>query len=135
MPVHPSIELGGKTLIDQHVAAGRIWPSSSPYTSPSFTIPKADPTVLPHWVNDYHHLNHLTIPNNYPLPRINDILADCAKGKMWGKIDMINLFFQTLVHPDDIKYTATLTPLGLWAWVVMLMGMQILQQCTNSELH
>ncbi|KAF8228172.1 hypothetical protein L208DRAFT_1292714 [Tricholoma matsutake] len=44
-------QTGWKTLIDQHVAAGRIRPSSSPYASPSFIIPKADPTevfVLPH---------------------------------------------------------------------------------------
>jgi hypothetical protein len=101
------------------VAAGRIQPSSSLYASPSFIIPKTDPTVLPRWVNDYRHLNRLTVPDNYPLLRINDILADCAKGKIWGKIDMTNFFFQTLVHPDDIKYMATLTPFGLWEWVVM----------------
>ncbi|GLB37185.1 putative retrotransposable element tf2 155 kda protein type 1-like [Lyophyllum shimeji] len=102
-----------KTLIDQHYAAGRIRPSSSQYTSPSFIIPKADPTVLPRWVNDYRTLNSVTVPDNYPLPRVEDILADCAKGKIWGKIDMTNSFFQTLVHPDDVKYTATLTPFGL----------------------
>ncbi|RDB23809.1 Retrovirus-related Pol polyprotein from transposon 17.6 [Hypsizygus marmoreus] len=62
---------GWKTLIDQHYAAGRIRPSNSQYTSPSFIILKSDPSVLPHW---------------------------------------------TLVHPDDIKYTATLTPFGLWEW-------------------
>ncbi|KAF8224821.1 hypothetical protein L208DRAFT_1309062, partial [Tricholoma matsutake] len=32
---------GWKTLIDQHAAVGRIRPSSSPYASPSFIIPKA----------------------------------------------------------------------------------------------
>jgi hypothetical protein len=58
------------------------------------------------------------------LPWIDDILADCAKGKIWGKIDMTNSFFQTLVHPDDVKYTATLTPFRLWEWVVMPMGMR-----------
>jgi hypothetical protein len=115
---------GWKTLIDQHVAAGRIRPSSSPYASPSFIIPKADPTVLPRWVNDYRKLNNLTVPDNYPLPRIDDILADCSRGKIWGKIDMTNSFFQTLVHPDHIKYTATLTPFGLWEWVVMPMGLR-----------
>lgn len=57
-----------KTLMDQHVAAGHIRPSSSPSSSPSFISPKADLTVLPWWVNDYHHLNRLTIPDNYPLP-------------------------------------------------------------------
>jgi hypothetical protein len=114
---------GWKTLIDQHYVVGRIRPSSSQYMSPLFIIPKADPSILPWWVNDYRNLNHATIPDNYPLPRINDILADCAKGKIWGKIDMTNSFFQMLVHSDHIKYTATLTPFGLWEWVVMPMGL------------
>ena len=26
------------------------------------------------------------------------------------------------MHPDDIKYTATLTPFGIWEWTVMPMG-------------
>jgi len=94
-----------KTLIDQHLAAGQIRPSSSPYSSPSFIIPKANPSVLPHWVVDYQCLNKITIPDAFSLPHINNILADCAKGKIWGKIDMTNLFFQTLVHPDHVKYT------------------------------
>jgi hypothetical protein len=115
---------GWKTLIDQHYAAGPIRPSSSQYTSPSFIVPKADITILPSWVNDYCILNCATVPDNYPLPCIDDILADCAKGKIWGKIDMTNSFFQTLVHPDDVKYTATLTPFGLWEWVVMPMGLR-----------
>ena len=37
---------------------------------------------------------------------------------------MMNSFFQTLVHPDHIKYMATLTPFGLWKWVVMPMGLR-----------
>ena len=37
---------------------------------------------------------------------------------------MTNSFFQTLVHPNHIKYMATLTPFGLWEWVVMPMGLQ-----------
>jgi hypothetical protein len=75
-------------------------------------------------VNDYRILNRATVPDNYPLPRIDNILADCAKGRIWGKIDMTNSFFQTLVHPDHVKYTATLTPFGLWEWVVMPMGLR-----------
>jgi hypothetical protein len=115
---------GWKTLIDQHYAARQIRLSSSQYTFPSFIIPKADATVLPRWVNDYQNLNHATIPDNYPLLCIDDILADCGKGKIWGKINMTNSFFQTLVHPDHVKYTATLTLFGLWEWVVMPMGLQ-----------
>lgn len=112
-----------KTLIDQHECAGQICPSSSEYASPSFIIPKADPTVLPRWVNNFHLINAATVPDNYLMSLISDILADCTKGHFWRKIDMMNSF-QTLVHPDNIRFTVTLTPFGLWEWVVMPMGLR-----------
>jgi hypothetical protein len=65
------------------------------FTSPSFVVPKKDKNVLPRWVCDYRQLNANTVPDNYPLPRIDDILADCGKGKIWGMIDMTDSFFQT----------------------------------------
>jgi hypothetical protein len=46
---------------------------------------KADQTVLPQWVNDYHELNSNMVMDAHPLPRINDILADCGKGMYWQK--------------------------------------------------
>ena len=77
---------------------------------------------MPRWVNDYRELNDNTVADKFPLPRIADILADCGKGKIWGKLDMTNAFFQTKVHPDHIKYTAVRTPFGLYEWVVMPQG-------------
>ncbi|THG94041.1 hypothetical protein EW026_g7348 [Hermanssonia centrifuga] len=111
-----------KTLLQQHLAAGRIRPSSSPHASPAFLIPKADRVVLPRWVNDYRKLNANTIPNVHPLPSIAEILSDCGKGQYFAKIDMTNSFFQTLVHPDDIPLTAVTTPFGLYEWTVMPQG-------------
>jgi hypothetical protein len=37
---------GWKTLIEQHLAAGRIRPSNSDYVSPAFIVPKLDPNVF-----------------------------------------------------------------------------------------
>lgn len=111
-----------KSLLDEHLEAGRIRHSSSPYASPSFVTPKSDPAALPRWVNDYRTLNDNTIPDRHPLPTVDDILRDCRKGKIFGKIDMTNAFFQTRVHPEDIPYTAVTTPWGLYEWVVMPQG-------------
>jgi hypothetical protein len=128
-----------QTLIQQHLDAGRIRPSSSPHASPAFIIPKSDPSVLPRWVNDYHQLNKNTITDSHPLPRIDDILNDCAKGKIWATIDMTNSFFQTRMHPNDISLTAVSTPFGLFEWMVMPMGLQnapaIHQQRVSSALR
>lgn len=111
-----------RTLLEGHLAAGRMRPSNSEFSSPAFLVPKADPNAMPRWVNDYRELNENTVADKFPLPRIADILADCGRGKIWGKLDMTNAFFQTKVHPDHIKYTAVRTLFGLYEWVVMPQG-------------
>ena len=110
------------TLIQQRLDLGFIWLSSSAFASPSFIIPKADKTVLPRWVCDYRQLNANTIPDNYCMPHVNDILTECARGKIWATIDMTDSFFQTPMHPDDIHKTAVMTPFGTYEWCVMPMG-------------
>jgi hypothetical protein len=112
------------TLIKQHLYAGRICPSNSAHTSPPFLVPKSNNLVLPRWVNDYRVLNTNTVTDSHLLPRVDDILADCAKGKIWSKLDMMNSFFQTRVHPDDIHLTAVTMPLGLYEWLAMPMGLR-----------
>src|SRR6202167_1497175 len=112
------------TLIKQHLDAGRIRPSNSSHASPAFIVPKTDPAVLPRWVNDYRMLNANTVLDAHPPPRVDDILADCAKGRIWSKLDMTNSFFQTRVHPDDVHLTAVTTPFGLYEWLAMPMGLR-----------
>jgi hypothetical protein len=111
-------------LLDSHVESGCLRHSDSEWSSPSFIILKPDPTVLPQWVNDFRKLNLNMIANNHPLPCIDEILKDCAKGKFFGKIDMTNAFFQMQVHPDDMKYLTIHTPWGKYEWMVMPMGVR-----------
>jgi hypothetical protein len=113
-----------KRLIDEHLDAGRIRPSDSPHASPSFCIPKADPDAPPQWVNDYRELNCNTIPDNYTLPKVDDVLNDCAQGKFFAVIDMTSAFFQTKMRASDIGKTAVSTPFGSYEWVVMPMGLR-----------
>ncbi|RXW12425.1 hypothetical protein EST38_g13429 [Candolleomyces aberdarensis] len=109
-------------LIDDHITAGRIIPSSSQHSSPAFLVPKADPTADPRLVVDYRKLNANVVPDAYPLPSIPEIFSDCGKARFWCKFDMTNSFFQTRVHPDDRHLFAMNTPMGAFEWVVMPMG-------------
>ena len=126
-------------LIQQHLGAGRICQSSSPCASPAFIVLKANPIVLLQWVNDFRQLNENTITDSHPLPRIDDILNDCAKGKIWATINMTNSSFQTRMHPDHVHLTAVNMPLGLYEWLVMPMGLKnapaIHQWRVTAALH
>ena len=52
---------------------------------------------------------------------------------------MTTSFFQTRVHPDDVKFTAVMAPFGLYEWVVMPMGCKNApvthQRRMNQALH
>jgi hypothetical protein len=104
------------------------------HASLTFIVPKADPSVLPHWVNDYHALNANTVVDTHLLPRIDDILTDCAKGKIWSKLDMTNSFFQTHVHPDDVHLTVRGLPNHLESYSRICGGFQRYILCKlNTE--
>jgi hypothetical protein len=49
---------------------------------------------------------------------------------------MTNLFFQTKMQPDSVKFTAVNTPFGLYEWLVMPMGLHnflaVHQHCVFS---
>ncbi len=75
-----------RTLIQERLDSGFIRPSNSQFLSPSFVIPQnLTPKAKMRWVCDYRGLNDNVIPDNFPLPNIDEILRDCAKGKIWGK--------------------------------------------------
>ena len=112
------------TLLQQHLETGRICQSSAPAGSRAFIIPKADPNVLPRWVNDYQQLNTNTVTDLFPISLVHEILSNLGQGKVFATLDMTNSFFQTRMHPDDIHLTAVNTPWGLYEWVVMPMGIK-----------
>ena len=71
---------------------------------------------------DYRPLNKVTIPDNYCMPRIDDILACLAKAKYISVFDLSAGFHHLeIVHHDRAK-TAFNTPWGLWQFTRMPFG-------------
>ncbi|GAA5994101.1 hypothetical protein JCM11641_000412, partial [Rhodosporidiobolus odoratus] len=122
-----------KKMLDEHLASGRLRPSTSPFASAAFIIPKKDPTSDPRWVNDYCVLNANTVKDRTPLPVPDVVLGDAALAKVWGKIDMTNAFFQTPMSDEDIAKTAIKTPWGLFEWTVMPQGLYFLGHIISRE--
>ncbi len=63
-------------------------------------------------VVDFRALNEATIPDNHPLPRIEDMLVEYGRKSLFTVIDLKDAFHQVPLHPDSRPYTCTSTPIG-----------------------
>ena len=102
------------------VALGLYEHCKSDWCSNTLFAPKPDGTLR--MCVDYRKINEVTIKDKYPLPRIENIVANIAGKRFISLVDM-KLGFQNLfIHPDDRKYLAFHSPLGLLQPIRMPFG-------------
>ncbi len=63
-----------------------IWPSKSQYSSPFFFVGKKDGKLRP--VVDYWKLNSFTVPDQYPLPLIQELIDKVRNVRIFTKMDV-----------------------------------------------
>ena len=100
---------------------GVIQPSSSPWASPVVMVRKKDGTHR--FCIDYRDLNAVTVPDTFPLPRIDDLLDQLGQSRFFSTLDLASGYWQIRVHPDSRKKTAFVTPQGLFEFRVMPFGL------------
>jgi hypothetical protein len=61
---------------------------------------------------DYRALNHLTVKNCYPLPRLDDIFDNLRHAQLLSKIDLRFGYHQIRLDPDSVPLSAFRTNLG-----------------------
>ena len=99
-----------------------IRPSSSPYSSPIFLIPKKDGTAR--FVLDARFINKVIQGDQFPLPHIRD-LFDRLKGyKVFSHLDLRSGYWQVNLREGDRALTAFQTPEGLFEFCVMPFGVK-----------
>eukprot|EP00798_Chlamydomonas_sp_ICE-L_P002508 gene2508-biopygen3525 len=103
------------------LAKGFIHPSSSPWGSPILFVAKPDGS----WrmAIDYRKLNKVTIPNRYPLPRIDDLFDQVRGAKVFSNLDLQNAYHNIRLHDSDVPKTAFITPMGLYEFKVLQFGL------------
>nr|GEV21433.1 putative reverse transcriptase domain-containing protein [Tanacetum cinerariifolium] len=83
---------------------GFIRPSSSSWGAPVLFVKKKDGSFR--MCIDYRELNKLTIKNQYPLPRIDDLCDQLQGPSVYSKIDLRSGYHQLRIREEDIPITA-----------------------------
>ena len=63
---------------------------------------------------DYKALNKVTIKNNYPLPRIDDLFDRLARANYFSCIDLKLGYYEIQIADGDVEKTACRTRYGLY---------------------
>ena len=110
-----------KVLIEEMVNKGFVRPSTSPWGAPVLFVKKKDGGMR--LCIDYRELNKVTIRNQCPLPRIDDLFDQLQGAKVFSKIDLRSGYHQLRVHDEDVPKTAFRTRYGHFEFLVMPFGL------------
>ena len=122
--------------IQDSLAAGLIWPSSSPVGAVFFFVNKNDGSLRP--CIDFRGLKYITVKNKCPLPFIHSAFAPlwCH---VFTKLDLRNAYHLVLIREGDAWKTAIHPPLGHFEYLVMLFGLTnapaVFQNLVNDVLR
>ena len=116
-PLYPEVKQYLEDLLNQNW----IRPSSSSYASPVVIVRKKCGAMR--LCIDYRELNRRTVPDKYPLPRIQEML-DNLHGMAWfSTLDLGKAYHQGVVSPESQHRTAFISPFGLFEWIRIPFGL------------
>ena len=105
-------------MLDKNV----IETSNSPWSSPIVLVKKKDGSIR--FCIDYRKLNHVTIKDSYPIPRIDTTLDALSGSKWFSTIDLKSGYWQVKMTPEDKPKTAFSIPGGgHWQFLNMPFGL------------
>jgi hypothetical protein len=111
-----------KKEIQLMLELGVIEESNSPYASPVVIVAREPGSVR--FCCDFRRINSVTIPDSFPMARIDDIIDKVGQAKFMTKLDLSRGYWQIPMDPDSIPLSAFCTPHGLFQWKVMPFGLR-----------
>lgn len=87
---------------------GLAEPSQSPWSSPCLLVPKPDNTFR--FCTDYRKVNHVTKPDSFPLPRMEDCVDRVGLAKYVTKLDLLKGYWQVPLSQHASEISAFVIP-------------------------
>ena len=97
--------------MDTWISNGVIEPSKSPWGFPAFIVYCNN---KPRMVIDYRRLNAMTVPDEFPLPRQEEILQALTGSQWLSTFDALSGLTQLEFAEEEQEKTAFCTHRGLW---------------------
>ena len=130
-----------RPVVEAHLAkmleADIIRPSVSPWASPIVIVGKKDKSTR--LCIDFRKIYEYSVPNCYPLPQIDDVLASLGGAKFFSKMDLKSGYHQVKMSDESRPKTAFITHMGLFEYNRMPFGLRnspaIFQDLMNNVLQ
>lgn len=106
-----------KVVVEYLVENGLAIPSYSPWSSPCVLVPKPDGTFR--FCTDYRKVNAVTMPDCFPLPRMEDCIDNLGSARFVTKLDFLKGYWQVPLTPRASHISAFVTPDHLLQYKVM----------------
>ncbi|XP_076032460.1 uncharacterized protein LOC143020182 [Oratosquilla oratoria] len=120
--IHPQKREQMRSEVNFLLDHGLASPSQSPWASPCLLVPKEGGQLR--LCTDYRRVNSITVPDAYPLPRVDDLIDEVGTAQYITKIDLMKGYYQIPLTEEAKLISAFTTPFGLYHYNVMPFGMR-----------
>ena len=122
-----------KREINKLLELGVLVPSNSEYASPVHLVPKKDGDYR--ITGDFRLLNKQTKVDRHPIPFLTNFVDAMAGSTVFSSLDLYKSYYQLELAPSSVHKTAMCTPIGLFAYKRLAMGMRNSQACMTKFMN
>lgn len=123
--------------IQRMLQQGLIEKAKGPWAFPVVLVRKKNGKLR--FCVDYRPLNKVTKRDEYPLPRIDDMLDSLGGSAWFTSLDLASGYWQVEMEPSDREKTAFITQFGTYQFTVMPFGLcnapATFQRLMDEVLH
>ncbi|CAM5108865.1 unnamed protein product [Eretmochelys imbricata] len=120
--VSPQAKTAIERKIQDMLQMGVIHPSNSALASPLVLVPKPDGEIC--FCVIYHKLNAVTFPDNYPMPRTDELLEKLGHAQFISTLDLTKGYWQVLLDEPAKERSAFITHAGMFEFNVLPFGLR-----------